>query len=50
MPYKVSCSKKKTGKKKCKIYHAVTGKVVGHSSSRRKAEISAWKRNTAHKK
>jgi hypothetical protein len=31
------------------IVEIATGRIVGHSTTARKAHISAWKRNKAHK-
>ena len=37
------------GARPWKIIEDSTGKVVGSSTNRKDAEISAWKRNEAHK-
>lgn len=47
MPTKV---RKGKGKKPYKIVEKATGKVVGSSTSKKKASISAGYRNAAHKR
>ena len=47
MPVKVV---KRSGYKPWKIVEIATGKVVGSAMNKRDADISAWKRNEAHKK
>lgn len=43
----VHVEKRKGGGKPYKIVETATGHVVGSSTSRKKAEISAWHRNRA---